>query len=149
MNVSRTASYRYQRGASYQIGPTQQRDVEAVEPVFKAHKRRYGSRRIVAELGQAGHLIGRHRVRTILKARGLVAIEPKSFVPPTTDSHPNKGYWPNLLLNQRLAQAPDLVWVSDITYLPLVKGGWLYLASWMERSAAAVVLPPNCGLAGG
>ncbi|GAA4468004.1 hypothetical protein GCM10023189_52580 [Nibrella saemangeumensis] len=139
MNVSRTAYYRFLRGASYQPSSTQQEYIQAVEQVFKTHKRRYGSRRIVAELQEAGQPIGRHRVRTILKAKGLVAIQPKSFVPRTTDSRHNKGYWPNRLLNEPLPVAPNQIWVSDITYLPLVDGQWAYLASWMDLFSRRIV----------
>ncbi len=46
---------------------------------------------------------------------------------------------PNLLLNQPLPTAPDQVWVSDITYLPLVGGGWAYLASWMDLFTRRIV----------
>ncbi|MFC5412456.1 IS3 family transposase [Larkinella bovis] len=31
------------------------------------------------------------------------------------------------------------MWVSDITYLPLVKGGWLYLTSWMDLFSRRIV----------
>lgn len=59
---------------------------------------------------------------------------------------------PNLLLNQPLPQAPNLIWpdrraVSDITYLPLTNGEWAYLGAWMEWSATAAVLPANSGMA--
>ena len=69
------ATPRYCRGDSYQPSATQQKYVGAVEQVFHQHRRRYGSRRIVAELVDRGHSIGRDRVRSILKAKGLVAIQ--------------------------------------------------------------------------
>ena len=75
-----------------------------------------------------------------MKQAGLRAIQPKSFVPRTTDSRHGKGFWPNLLLNQTPPQAPNLAWVSDITYLPLVDGQWAYLATWLEWPATAVIL---------
>ena len=89
---SRTAYYRYKRGGSYQ--PTVRREEKKllVERVFDQHKRRYGSRRIVAELQDEGHAIGRHQVRSIMRFSGLRPIQPKSFVPRTTDSSHGKGY---------------------------------------------------------
>lgn len=110
-----------------------------VEQVFGKHKRRYGSRRITAELQEKGHLLGRHQVRILMKVAGLQAIQPKSFVPRTTDSKHGRGYWPNLLLGQPLPKAPNLVWVSDITYLPLINGDWAYLATWMDLFSRKVV----------
>ena len=139
LGASRTAYYRYKRGGSYQ--PTDRREEKKllVERVFGQHKRRYGSRRIVAELQDEGHDIGRYQVRSLMKASELRSIQPKSFVPRTTDSTHGKGYWPNLLLDQPLPVAPDRVWVSDITYLPLADGGWCYLASWMDLFTRRIV----------
>ncbi len=137
--VSRTAYYRYLRGESYQPTQDQRKYQQLVEQVFVQHKRRYGSRRITAELNEQGYLIGRHQVRTLMKAAGLQSIQPKSFVPRTTNSTHGKGYWPNLLLDQPLPQAPNLVWVSDITYLPLIDGDWGYLATWMDLYSRKVV----------
>lgn len=139
MRVSRTAYYRYLRGISYQLTAEKENNQQLVEQVFAKHKRRYGSRRIVAELKDKGHFIGRHQVRTSMRRLGLQAIQPKSFVPRTTDSMHGKGYWPNLLLDQSLPQAPNLVWVSDITYLPLVNGKWAYLATWMDLFSRKIV----------
>lgn len=139
LGISRSAYYRYQRGASYELKPKKEDNKRLVETVFKAHKRRYGSRRIVAELQEAGHKIGRQQVRTLMKISGFQAIKPKSFVPRTTDSNHSKGYWPNLLLEQSKPTAPDSVWVSDITYLPLVNGDWAYLGSWMDIFTRKVV----------
>jgi len=62
-----------------------------------------------------------------MQESGLQSIQPKSFVPRTPDSTYGKGYWPNLLLNHPLLQKPNLIWVSDITYLPLTNVKWAYL----------------------
>jgi transposase InsO family protein len=154
LGASRTAYYRYKRGGSYR--PTARREEKKllVERVFGEHKRRYGSRRIVAELRDQGYPVGRHQVRSLMKTSGLRPIQPKSFVPRTTDSTHGKGIAgrpvpPNLLLDQPPPEAPDRVWVSDITYLPLAGGGWCYLASWMDGSGHPVVHQEDSGLAGG
>ena len=139
LGVSRTAYYRYKRGQSYQATTHQQAKKQLVEQVFWAHKRRYGSRRIVAELQEQGHQVGRQQVRSLMKVADLQAIQPKSFVPRTTDSTHGKGYWPNLLLGQPVPTAPNLVWVSDITYLPLIDGEWAYLGGWMDLFSRRIV----------
>lgn len=63
LDVSRTAYYRYKRGQSYQLSTQKQDKKQLVERVFEEHKRRYGSRRIVAELEEQGHQLGRQQVR--------------------------------------------------------------------------------------
>ncbi len=139
LRVSRTAYYRYLRGGSYRLSPEKDEHQRLVMQVFAEHKRRYGSRRIRAELQARGYPVGRRQVRTLMKNVGLRAIQPKSFVPRTTDSTHGRGYWPNLLVDHPLPQAPDLVWVSDITYLPLFNGEWAYLATWMDLYSRKVV----------
>jgi putative transposase len=76
LEVSRTAYYRYLRGGTYQATPEKAAHQQLVEQVFRAHKRRYGSRRITAELQEKGWGLGRHQVRTLMKAVGLKAIQP-------------------------------------------------------------------------
>lgn len=137
--VSRTAYYRYRRGDSYQLTPEKAEHQHLVEQTFNKHKRRYGSRRIMAELQEKGHSVGRHQVRMLMKKGGLQAIQPKSFVPRTTDSVHGRGYWLNLLKDQPLPESPNVLWVSDITYLPLANGDWAYLATWMDLFSRRIV----------
>jgi transposase InsO family protein len=102
-----------------------------VTQLFWRHSRRYGVRRLVAELQATGHAYGRRRVRRIMQHEGLRAIQPKSFVPRTTDSRHGARMSPNLLPSL-LVERPQQVFVSDITYLPLEGGKWAYLATWLD-----------------
>jgi putative transposase len=111
-----------------------------VREVFWRHSRRYGSRRIHAELSAEGAKVGRHKVRKLLREQGLRPIQPKSFVPRTTDSRHSLGYSPNLLLKEKLPpERPKQVIVGDITYLPLAKGGFAYLATWTDLFSRKVL----------
>jgi len=102
-----------------------------VTQVFRRHARRYGSRRITAELQAQGHAVGRRRVRRILRQQELHAIQPKSFVPRTTDARHGGKMSPNLLDGLDIRR-PQQAFVSDITYLPLRNGQWAYLATWLD-----------------
>jgi transposase InsO family protein len=112
---------------------------EAVGEVFWAHRRRYGSRRIKAELQGQERLVGRHRIRRIMREQGWRALQPRSFVPRTTQSRHYLGFSPNLLKDRAFPQAPNEVWVGDITYLPLQSGKWAYLAAWIDLFSRQVV----------
>jgi transposase InsO family protein len=92
-----------------------------------------------AEVQADGHAVGRWRIRRVLKAHGLRAQQPRSFVPRTTDSDPAVRAAPNRLLGQPAPTAPNRVWVGDITYLPRQGGGWLYLAVWLDRCSRKIV----------
>ena len=107
-----------------------------VKTVFDFHARRYGSRRIAAELKAEGVKAGRYKVRRVLREHGLRAIQPRSFVPKTTVSD-NRRASPNLL-KEAGANKPKAVLVGDITYLPLMNGKWCYLASWQDKVSRRV-----------
>ena len=106
---------------------------------FQAHHRRYGVRRLVAELKAQGLALGKHRVQKVLRHNGLRAIQPRSFVPRTTQSRHPYPISPNLLLEHGEATKPNGVWVGDITYVPLAGGGFLYLAVWMDLFSRRLV----------
>jgi transposase InsO family protein len=113
---------------------------DAIRRAFWRHSRRYGSRRIHAELKAEGILIGRHRVRRLMKECGLKAIQPRSFVPRTTDSRHKMDYSENLLLGMDLPpKSMNEVIVGDITYLPLQSGGFCYLATWTDLFSRLVI----------
>jgi len=105
---------------------------DKVKEIFLEHKRRYGSRRIRAEMEAEGYRIGRHAIRRRMIELDLKAIQPRSFVPRTTNSRHSWGYSPNLLLERGHPVKPLEVIVGDITYLPLRSGKWCYLATWSD-----------------
>jgi transposase InsO family protein len=110
-----------------------------VETVFWRHSRRYGSRRVVAQLLAEGTSVGRRRVRRLMRERNLRAIQPKRFVPRTTDSRHGRRASPNLLHGALMPQEPNRVLVGDITYLPLLGGSWAYLATWQDLYSRMIV----------
>jgi putative transposase len=112
---------------------------ERVVAIFVRHRRRYGTRRIVAELADQGIVTSPRRVAKVLRNQGLRAIQPKSFVPKTTASRHTLGYNPNLILDTPDPCGVDQLWVGDITYLPLKRGGFVYLAGLMDRFSRDIV----------
>lgn len=132
LRVSRSGYYRFLKGETYRPSPLKEKRGQALRAAFLRHRRRYGSRRLRAELAGEGLKTGRHQIRESMRDMGLKAIQPKSFVPRTTQSGHGKRNSPNLLLGKELPAGPDRVWLSDITYLPLASGGFGYLATWMD-----------------
>lgn len=111
----------------------------AIVEIFVRHRRRYGARRIASELGDEDIVCSARRVAGVLKNQGLRAIQPRSFVPRTTDSRHTLGYSPNLLLDADEPTRVDELWVGDITYLPLRGGGFGYLAALLDRYSRDIV----------
>lgn len=116
---------------------------EDIKRIFEKHKSRYGSRRIQSELKDKGIKAGLYQIRKRMKEQGLVALQAKSYVPITTQTHPHLARSPNLLLDkENLPTAPRQVIVGDITYIPneeLDCGKWLYLATWMDLFSRRIV----------
>lgn len=131
--VSRSGHYAWQQRPTANDPLT-----EIVRAAFWRHARRYGARRLRAELQAAGHVIGRRRLRRSRQTENLQAMQPKSFVPCTTNSRHGARMSPYLLTDWRVS-APHQVYVSDITYLPLVSGEWAYLATWLDLYTRRIV----------
>jgi len=74
LRVSRSSYYEWASGHTHQ--PDRELAVRVVE-VFWRHARRYGSRRIRAELAAEGLAVGRDQVRRVMRAEGLRAIQPR------------------------------------------------------------------------
>lgn len=138
-DISRTAYYRYKRGKSYNADKKYNRPKHEIRIEFIRNMKRYGSRRIKASLNQNGTKISRQKVAEIMRKEGLRAIQPRKFIPRTTDSKHGKRVCDNLLLNKPKPDRPNQVWVSDITYMPLKDGKWAYLATWMDLYSRQIV----------
>ena len=110
---------------------------DLIEAVFRRHRRRYGYRRLSQELSDRGVLCAPARIRRIMTQRGLHAIQPKTFVPKTSDGRADKPS-PNLISGNPLPDVPDLVWAGDITFIP-TSSGWLYLAVVIDLCSRRVV----------
>ena len=139
LGVSRAGYYAHARG---EAGPREQEDARLrplVRQIFWEHKRRYGARRIAAELAARGEACGPGRVARLLKQLGLQAIQPKSFRPRTTQSRHPLGYSPNLLLEAPPPSGINQVWVGDITFIPLAGGRFAYLALLMDLYSRRIV----------
>ena len=74
-----------------------------------------------------------------MKQMGLMAIQPRSFKPRTTDSRHTLGYNRNLLIDAPPPDGMNQLWVGDISYLPLVSGDFVYLAILMDRYSRRIV----------
>lgn len=139
LGVSRSAYYAW-LGAEPSLREQELDDLTPrIVAIFWRHRRRYGARRIAQELKDHQVTCSARRVAKVLKRQGLRAIQPKSFVPKTTDSRHGLGYSPNLLLDAPEPTRVDELWVGDITYLPLRGGGFCYLAGLMDRYSRDIV----------
>ena len=108
-----------------------------LKAAFAASGRAYGSRRLCAALQQQGVIMGRHRVRTLMRANGLRPVWKRKFVH-TTDSRHALAVSPNVLARQFEQPRRDRAWVCDLTYIR-TRSGWLYLAAVLDLHSRKIV----------
>ena len=72
-----------------------------------------------------------------MRERGINA-KPKCRKMNTTDSHHSNPVAPNLLNRDFTADAPNTIWVADITGIQTWEG-WLYLAAIVDIFSRLVV----------
>lgn len=108
-----------------------------IRAAHEASRGRYGSPRVHAELRARGRRIGRKRVARLMRGMGLAARR-RRRVRRTTDSRHAFPIAPNLLARNFTADAPDRIWLADLTYIGTAQG-WLYLAVVLDLYTRRVV----------
>ena len=104
---------------------------------FIRHRKTYGSPRITQVLREQDERVSQKRVARLMREKGLDARPKPKFVCTTHSKH-QRGYAPNLLKRHFTTDAPNKVWVSDITYVPTHEG-WLYLATVLDLFSRRIV----------
>lgn len=132
--VSRASFYR-----SLEQEDSIDRDMEArseIQKIVLEHRRRYGYRRVTAELRKRGMSINHKRVARIMREDNLLAVQPRAFIV-TTDSDHGLEVYLNLAKRLELTGVNQL-WVADITYIRL-RTEFVYLAVILDRYSRKVV----------
>jgi putative transposase len=135
LGVPRSSFYQAATPTATQVADVGLGDL--IETVFQRHRKRYGYRRVGDELSDRGVTCAPARVRRLMAQRALRALQPKNFLPKTSDGRADKPS-PNLLGAQPLPDVPDRAWAGDITFIP-TSAGWLYLAVVIDLCSRRVV----------
>lgn len=109
-----------------------------VRAVYQEHRGAYGWPRIWRQLRAEGVHVGKQRVQRLMQQQGLRARGRKRFRVVTTDSRHDLPIAPNRLDRQFRVNAPNQVWVGDITYIATSEG-WLYLAVVLDLFSRRIV----------
>jgi putative transposase len=100
-------------------------------------KGRYGAPNIHADLREEGIRVGKKRVARLMKADGLQGASFRKWVSTTTrdaDAQPSA----DLVQRQFSADAPNKLWVADITYIP-TWAGFLFLAVVLDAFSRRII----------
>jgi putative transposase len=137
LQVSRAGFYAWHHRAPALHTQADERLGLEIAAIHAESRRRYGSPRVHADLGARGHRTSRKRVARLMRQRGLAGRRRRRFRA-TTDSRHTLPVAPNVLDRQCVQPAPDVAWVTDITYI-LTGEGWLYLAVILDLCSRLVV----------
>jgi len=108
----------------------------AIQQIALAHRRRYGYRRVTAELRRRGMRVNRKRVARIMREDNLLAVQPRAFVV-TTDADHDLEVYLNLAGRMKVTGINQL-WVADITFIRLL-AEFVYLAVILDAFSRKVV----------
>jgi transposase InsO family protein len=137
LGVSRSGFYAWRaRGES----PKAQKErslLVHVKAAFNESAGTYGAPRIRDELRAQGHRVGKKRIAHLMRKHGIRPKQKRRFRV-TTRANPDHEPAPNLLDRCFVANEPDRVWVSDITYV-WTREGWLYLCVVVDLFSRRVV----------
>lgn len=124
------------RGPSTRVQADKQFSAK-VEEHFAQSRGVCGTRRLKVSLAEEGIELSRRRIGRLM-AENELEVKTKRKFKPTTDSAQGQAVAPNLLKRQFEIDAPDSVYVGDITYI-WTNEGWLYLAVVLDLFSRAVV----------
>lgn len=115
------------------------RDAEILTEIRQIHaasKGTYGVPRIHVDLAARDIRVGRKRVSRLMRTEGLAGVSRRKFVTTTVRGKDRPA--PDLVDRAFTAKAPDILWVSDITYCP-TQAGFLYLAIVLDVFSRRIV----------
>lgn len=140
LGVSTSAFYAW---AKRQNAPPTERELEdrrvdhAIRVAFDEARGSYGRPRLQRALRAQGVVVGTNRLRRKMREMGLNAKPRRRFKNTTLSDH-DERVAPNLLERNFVADAPNQVWVSDITYIRTWEG-WVHACFVIDLFSRRVV----------
>lgn len=132
--VNRAGYYRHWKASAPRQEETAARDV--VQRLALAN-RRYGYRRIAAQLRRDGLVVNHKGVLRLMRRDNLLCLRRRPFVPVTTDSRHQWCVVPNLARGL-VPTGLDQLWVADITYVRL-REEFAFLAVLLDAFSRRVI----------
>ena len=137
LDVSTSGYYAWQRRGMSARAEADRELLAMIQAIHASSHGTYGAPRIHAELGARGVCVGRKRVARLMRSMSLAGVSRRKR-PHTTVRSRGAAIVPDLAQRQFSAEAPDRLWVADITYVP-TGAGFLYLAVVVDGYSRRVV----------
>ena len=137
MKVGKSAYYDWVKRPATIITAHQLHLYRRMKCLFKESRQSLGSREMMKKLRKEGFVIGRYRVRKLMKKLDLVVTQRIAYKVTTNRRH-SDAVADNLLNMNFDPVAPNHVWAGDVTYLKTGQG-WMYLAIVMDLYSRRIV----------
>lgn len=137
MEVSRSGYYAFQRRKPCKKAREEAVLVLEVKALAKASHQSYGSRRMSQGLKAKGYAVGRFAARSLMQKASVECRQRRRYCVTTQSRHDEKVA-DNVLNRVFTVEAPNRVWVTDITYLWTLEG-WLYIAGVVDLFSRRVI----------
>jgi putative transposase len=137
LDVTRSGYYAWVKRPMSKRAIENRRLTAEIHALFEKNKKRYGYPKITDALQKQGSAVNHKRVYRLMRKEGLRSCIRKKYRV-TTDSRHTYPVAPNLLNRNFTVASPNLVWVTDITYLR-VGNRWMYLVVFIDLYSRMVV----------
>jgi len=137
MRVSRSGYYAWRERPE---GDRIRKDRQLLQHIGRVHaesRQAYGAKKTWLALNESGIACGKHRVARLRKQAGIEARRKRRFRM-TVENHATAPAAPNLVQRQFRVDAPDRIWVGDMTFIR-TRQGWLHLAILLDLFSRRVV----------
>lgn len=133
LQVARSGFYAWLHTPVSQRAREDQRLLALIKESYAGSHGVYGARRVFGDLREIGETCGLHRVERIMHTYRIKAV--RGYKAPHRIVGRPSLIAPNHVQRQFTVDAPNKVWVTDITYIRTWQG-WLYLAVVVTCSRA-------------
>jgi putative transposase len=138
LGVSRSGYYDWARRAPSDRALTDAWLTEKIKQIHAENRRVYGAPRIHAELRMTHNVrVSRKRVERLMRQAGISGLVARKRGR-TTIRVPGVRVADDLVERQFRPQAPNVLWIADMTYLRTWEG-WLYLAAIQDAYSRRIV----------
>jgi putative transposase len=137
LRVSRSGFYAWVKSTPSDRSAVDSKLSERIREIHAKSRGTYGSPRIHKELQAQGYDVGHKRVERLMRENGVAGRFARRRCTTTVRDEADPVA-ENILDRQFKSDAPNRVWVGDITYIRTLEG-WLYLAVLIDLFSRRVV----------
>lgn len=106
--------------------------------LWVANRKVYGADKLWRAARRAGHDIGRDQTARIMRQLGIVGVSRRRRKVFTTVADPDATRAPDLVNRNFVADRPDALWVTDLTYVP-TRSGMAYVCFIVDAFSRRIV----------